>query len=264
MRRSLAGDDMDDLGLELESGFTDSSRLESTPSAIISSDRPAPDGETEIDLDSMEIGELKDFFETISIDSEALGASEMAAPEEVSREEVAPQTVTESQALGSVPGLDVAEADSSLARELEAAVEEMQAESVVGLAVDTETLDIDLDTLDLDELDADDSTQIELPHDLSDQLNKLDQMGGAGDDTSELSNLDLSAAMTDSAGTGDSLTLGDDSESLDDLDLASLERELESLSDDLDNEENGSESFESSSCLWRDRRQHRADLLDLR
>ncbi|KRT54773.1 FimV/HubP family polar landmark protein [endosymbiont of Ridgeia piscesae] len=244
-----AGDEMDDLGLELESGFTDSSRLESIPSAIISSDRPAPDGETEIDLDSMEIGELKDFSETISIDSEALGVSEMAAPEEVSREEAAPQTVTESQALGSVPGLDVAEADSSLARELEAAVEEMQAESVVGLAVDTETLDIDLDTLDLDELDADDSTQIELPHDLSDQLNKLDQMGGAGDDTSELSNLDLSAAMTDSADTGDSLTLGDDSESLDDLDLASLERELESLSDDLDNEENGSESFESSSAF---------------
>ncbi|RLJ21878.1 hypothetical protein DJ030_03245 [bacterium endosymbiont of Escarpia laminata] len=189
-------DELDDLGLNLDSELHDSSLDLSSPASAASESVDMDDLDN--DLDSLDLSELSDLddMEPSALDSELSIDLEMA-------DDAANQTK---------PG-----------------------------TTDSELLDIDLASLGLDSGLLEDATPSE---GLDDSL----QLDTSPDTDSVLADLDL-GDLADDTGSATSSIIGiDDSESLDDLDLESLERELESLSEDLDAKESeGSDLLDSDS-----------------
>ncbi|MBL3589793.1 MAG: FimV family protein [gamma proteobacterium endosymbiont of Lamellibrachia anaximandri] len=185
-------DELDDLGLNLDSELHDSSLDLSTPAPAAPESVDALD-DLDNDLDSLDLSELSDLddMEPSALDSELSIDIEMAE-DAVAQNDAANQTKPDT--------------------------------------TDSELLDIDLASLGLDSGLLEDATQSE---GLDDSL----QLDSSPDTDSVLADLDL-GDLADDTGSATSSIIGiDDSESLDDLDLESLERELESLSEDLDAKE---------------------------
>ncbi len=185
-------DELDDLGLNLDSELHDSSLDLSTPAPVAPESADTLD-DLDNDLDSLDLSELSDLddMEPSALDSELSIDLEMA-DDAVAQNDAANQTISDT--------------------------------------TDSELLDIDLASLGLDSGLLEDATPSE---GLDDSL----QLDSSPDTDSVLADLDL-GDLADDTGSATSSIIGiDDSESLDDLDLESLERELESLSEDLDAKE---------------------------
>ncbi|MBL3529002.1 MAG: FimV family protein [gamma proteobacterium endosymbiont of Lamellibrachia anaximandri] len=193
-------DELDDLGLNLDSELHDSS---------LDLSAPAPESvdaadDLDNDLDSLDLSELSDLddMEPSALDSELSIDSEMA-----------------DDAVAQIDAANPTKSDTT----------------------DSGLLDIDLASLGLDSGLLEDATPSE---GLDDSL----QLDTSPDTESVLADLDL-GDLADDTGSATSSIIGiDDSESLDDLDLESLERELESLSEDLDAKESeGSDLLDNDS-----------------
>lgn len=189
--QGAADDDLDDLGLTLDSGLSDEG-------VITSSETPAEPKSTTDDLGSLDLSDLDNLDEL------------------------------ESESLESGLSLDSAFLDSLEASQDPAAENEFESDS----------LDIDLGELDK----ASDS----FSQTTDDSLKRSSVL----DETSEITGLDLPDMDADSGSLDAPGIVGiEDSESLEDLDLESLEKELEMLSGDLETKDTPEEDVKDDFSL---------------